>query len=117
MCCVLECYNVSVEEEDEDARNINIPGAKGHREVEGLQIENPDIIVPLKTNQVNIGTEAELKFAKIRDYWNDAIMDEVSELLCKYQDFFPTKFSDLKGIIGDLGAMELTLKLDTKPIK
>ena len=33
------------------------------------------------------------------------------------QDSFPTKFSDLKGIIGDLGVMEITLKLDVKPVK
>jgi len=30
---------------------------------------------------VNIGIEAELKFAKIRDYWDDATIDKVVELL------------------------------------
>jgi len=59
---------VTAEEEDEDARKINIPEIEGHREVKGLQIENPNIIAPLKMKQVNIGTEAEPKFAKIRDY-------------------------------------------------
>lgn len=55
-------------EEDEDPQNINIPETEGHYEVEGPQIENPDITAPLKTKQVNIGMEAEPKFAKIGDY-------------------------------------------------
>jgi len=82
-------------EDDEDPRNIKILEAEGHRKVEGPQIENLDITAQLKTRQVNIGTEAEPKIAKIRDYWGDAIVDKVVELLRKYQDFFPTKFSDL----------------------
>ena len=88
----LEFYNVTIEEEDEDLRNINIPKEEGHREVKGPQIDNPDITVPLKTKQVNIGTEAEPKFAKIKDYWGDATIDKDVELLRKYQDLFPSKF-------------------------
>ena len=106
-----------VEEEDENPRNINIPETKGHHEVEGLQIENPDITMPLKTKKVNLGIEVELKFPKIGDYWDDTIVDKVVELFHEYQDLFPTKFSDLKEIIGDLGAMKITLKLDAKLIK
>eukprot|EP00253_Pinus_taeda_P035509 PITA_35509 len=117
LCHALECYNVTTEEEDEDPRNINILEIEGHHEVEGPQIGNPDITTPLKTRQVNIGTEAEPKFAKIGDYWDDATIDKVIELLCEYQDLFPTKFLDLKGIIGDLGFKKITLKLDAKPIK
>jgi len=44
-------------------------------------------------------------------------VDKVVDLLHEYQDIFPTKFSELKGIISDLGVMKITLKLDTKPIK
>lgn len=33
---MMECYNVTGEEEDGDPRNINIPKTKGHQEVEGL---------------------------------------------------------------------------------
>jgi len=76
-----------------------------------------DITAPLKTKQVNIGTKAESKFAKIGDYWDDATVDKVVELLCEYQDLFPTKFLDLKGIVGDLGIMKITLNPDMKPIK
>eukprot|EP00253_Pinus_taeda_P003425 PITA_03425 len=51
------------------------------------------------------------------DYWDDATVDKVAELLQEYQDLFPTKFLDLKGNIGDLGVMKITLKPDAKPIK
>eukprot|EP00253_Pinus_taeda_P034434 PITA_34434 len=44
-------------------------------------------------------------------------MDKVVELLREYQDIFPTKFSNLKGIIGDLGVMKINLKPNVKPIK
>jgi len=70
----------------------------------------------VKTKQVNIGTKAEPKFTKIKDYWDDAMVDKVIELLCEYQDLFPTKFMDLKGIIEDLGVMKITLKPDAKPV-
>ena len=117
LCHALECYNMTTEGEDEDPKNINIPEAEGDRKVEGLQIENLDITMSLKTRQVNIGTKAELNFAKIVDYWDDATVDKVIEFLREYQDLFPTKFSGLKGIIGDLGVMKITLKLDVNPIK
>lgn len=71
----------------------------------------------MKTKQVKIGTEVEPKFMKIRDYWDDVAVDKVVELLHEYQDLFPMKFSDLKGITGDLGIMNITLKMDMKPIK
>jgi len=67
--------------------------------------------------QVNIGTKAEPKFAKIGDYWDDVMVDKVAKLLRKYQDLFPTKFLDLKGIIGDLGVMRIRLKPDVKTVK
>jgi len=54
---VLECYNVTAEVEDEDPWKINISGIEGHREVQGLQIENPDITALVKIKQVNIGTQ------------------------------------------------------------
>lgn len=59
----------------------------------------------------------ESKFANIGDYWDGATVDKVIKLLCEYQDLFPTKFSDLKGIIADLGVIKITLKQDAKPIK
>lgn len=55
---MLECYNINVEEDDEDPRNINILETKGCREVRGQLIEDPDITALLKKKQVNIGMEA-----------------------------------------------------------
>ena len=80
-------------------------------------IEDPDITAPLKMKRVNIGTEAEPKYATLGDYWDDATVDKFAELLREYQDLFLTKITDLKGIIGDLGMMKITLKPDAKPVK
>lgn len=52
---------MTAEEEEEDPSNVNIPEVEGHREVEVPQIENPNITIPLKTRQVNIGTEAMIR--------------------------------------------------------
>ena len=46
---------------------------------------------------------------KIGDYWDDAIVDKVVELLRKYKDIFLTIFSYLKGILGVLGIMRIIL--------
>lgn len=66
---------------------------------------------------MNIGTEAKPNFTKIGDYLDDAIVDKVIELLHEYRDLFAMKFSDMKGIIGDLGVMKITLKPDAKSVK
>lgn len=47
----LECYNVQIEDDEDDPRNINIPETEGSREVRGPTIEDPDITTPLKTNK------------------------------------------------------------------
>jgi len=114
---VLEGYNVNVEEDDEDPQNLNISEIEGSREIRGPSLEDLDITVPLKTKQVNIGTEVEPKYATFGYYWDDATINKVAELLCEYQDLFPTKITDLKGIVSDLGMMKITLKPDVKPIK
>ena len=64
-------------------------------------IEDPNINMLLKMKQVNIGIETELKYATLGDYWDDATVDKVNKLLHEYQDLFPTKIMDLKGIVGD----------------
>ena len=54
---------------------------------------------------------------KIRDYWDNATVDKVIELLYEYQYLFMIKFMYLKGIIKDLGVMKIMLKLDVRPFK
>lgn len=113
----LEYYNVTTKEGEEDPINTNILKSEGQCKVEGPKAEIPHISEPLKTKQVNIGSEAQLKFAKIGYYWDEDTIDKVTELLREYQELFPTKFSDLKGIVGYLGVMKITLKLDVKQVK
>ncbi len=38
-------------------------------------------------------------------------------MLHEYQDLFPTKFIEMKEIVGDLGVMRIPLKEDAKPVK
>lgn len=66
---------------------------------------------------VNVGTEAEPKFANIGDYRDDTMVDNVAEVLYEYHDLFPTKFMDLKGIIEDLVMMKITLKPNMKLVE
>lgn len=43
-------------------------------------------------------------------------MGKVAGLSTEYQDLFPMNFYELKGIVGDLGIMKITLKLDVRPV-
>jgi hypothetical protein len=52
----------------------------------------------------------------VGDYWDDAI-DKITELLHEYQDLFPTKFTDMKGMKGPMGEMKIPLKPDARPAK
>jgi len=72
---------------------------------------------PLKIKKVNIGTKEYPKFANVGDYWDDETVSKITELLREYQELFPTKFSEMKGIIGDLEVMKIPLKPDAKPCK
>ena len=38
-------------------------------------------------------------------------------MLHEYQDLFPTKFTKMKGIVGNLGVMRIPLKEDARPVK
>ena len=45
------------------------------------------------------------------------MVSKITELLREYQEVFPTKISEMKGIIGYLGVMKIPLKDDGKPCK
>ena len=72
---------------------------------------------PLKIKKVNIGSEENLKFANIGDYWDDETVGNITDLLHEFQDLFPTKFSEMKGIDGDLGEMKIPFRPNAKPVK
>ena len=44
-------------------------------------------------------------------------MEKIIDLLHEFQDLFPTKFSKMKGILGDLGEMKIPLKPDAKLVR
>jgi hypothetical protein len=53
----------------------------------------------------------------VGDYWDDATISKIIELLHEYQDLFPTKFTDMKGIKVPMGEMKIPLRPDARPIK
>ena len=45
------------------------------------------------------------------------MVSKVTQLLHEYQDLFPMKFSEMKGILGDIGVIKIPLKPDVRPVK
>jgi len=80
----LERYDVRVEYNEDDRRNINIMETKGIREVNGLEIEDLDITTLLKTKQINIKIEEESMYAMLGDYWDDSTIEKFIELVREY---------------------------------
>ena len=72
---------------------------------------------PMNIRKVNSGTEENPKFASIGYFWDEETMEKIMDLLHEFQDMFPTKFSEIKGIRGDLGEMKIPLKTDVKPVR
>ena len=112
----MACYNLS-RDPDDDPTNINIPESEGMCIVEGSCISSDQFLKPLKIKKVNIGSLENLKFTNIVYYWDDETVSKITDLLHEFQDLFPTNFSDMKGIVGDLGEMKIPLKPDVKPVK
>jgi hypothetical protein len=71
----------------------------------------------LKIKKVNIGTVENPKIASIGDYWDNQTVERITELLHEYNDLFPTTFSEMKGLAGELGEMKIPLKPDARPIR
>ena len=44
-------------------------------------------------------------------------MAKIMDLLHEFQDLFSTRFSEMKGILGDLEEMKIILKPDSKPMQ
>ena len=113
----MECYNVRRELDDDDPHDINIPESEGTHAVEGSGVSSDKFLNPLKIKKENIGSSQNPKFANIRYYWDDETIRKITDLLNEFQDLFPTKFSEMKRIVGDLGEMIILLKADAKPVK
>jgi len=89
---------------------------EGERVVEGLEI-SWNYFEPLKTVKVNIGTSEIPKIVFIWEYWDEKLVCKITHLLDEYEELFPTKFIEMKGIAGDLGEMRIPLKPDAKPVR
>ena len=64
-----------------------------------------------------IGSQENPKFANIKYYWDEETMGKIIDLLHEFQDLFPTKFSEMKGIVGYLGEMKIPLSPDAKLVR
>ena len=104
-------------EPDDDPININTLELEGTHEVKGSGISSDQFLKPLKIKKVNIGSSKNPKFANRGDYWDEETVTMITDLLHEFQDLFPTKFSEMKGIVGDLGEMKIPLRPYAKPIK
>ena len=113
----MEFYNVTSELDDDDPCEINILESECTHVVEGSGVSIDKFLNPLKKNKVNIGSPKNPKFSNIGDYWDDDIVGKITDLLHEFQDLFPMKFSEIKGIVRDLGEMNIPLKIDAKPVK
>ena len=105
------------EPNDDDPLDVNIPYFEGTHAVKGLGISSDQFLNPLKFNKINIGSPENPKFSNIGEYQDDETVGKITELLHEFQDMFPTKIYEIKGIVEDLGKMKILLKPDAKPIK
>ena len=55
--------------------------------------------------------------ASIGDYWDDETVGHITNLFQENQDLFLTNFTEMKGILGDLGVMKIPLREGAKPVK
>jgi hypothetical protein len=57
----------------------------------------------IKTREHNIGTKEAPKMDIIEHYWDKETATQVVDILKEYEDLFPHRFSEMKGIAGSLG--------------
>jgi hypothetical protein len=85
--------------------------------VEGPPLESKVIVASIKVKKVNIGTTENPKMASIGEYWDERIVESIIELMREYNDLFPTTFTKMKGIVGELGEMNIPLKAEARLIR
>ena len=105
------------EPNDDEPLDVNIPEPEGMHAVEGISISSDQFLSSLKIKKVNIGLIENPKFTNIGDYWDEETMAKITDLLHEFWDLFPTKFFEMKWILGDLGEMKIPLKIDAKLVK
>jgi len=73
-------------------------------------LESKAFAATIKVKKVNIGTKENPKMASIEDYWDEKTLERITKLLREYSDLFPTTFTEMKGIEGDMGEMKIPIK-------
>ena len=115
---MMMCYNLSGElEDDDELRNVNIPESERSCGVTAPDIPMELMNQPLRIRKIDIGTVENPKFANVGDYWDEETMAKITDLQHEFQDLFPTKFYEMKGIVGDLGEMKIPLNPYGKPVR
>lgn len=116
---MVQCCKVEEVLDEEDPRDLHFEEKEGYCALQGATAGSsaPEYNKPLKSKKYNFGIDEKPKMAIIRDYWDEQIVNQVVDLLKEYQDIFPTSFSELKGIVGELGEMQIQLKPYAKPVK
>ena len=71
----------------------------------------------MKIKEVHIGSPKNPNFANIGDYWDNEAVAKIVDLLHEYQNLLPTNFSEMRGIVRELGEMKIPLRLGTKSSK
>ena len=71
----------------------------------------------MKIKKVHIRSPKNPKFTNVQYYWDDEAVAKIEDLLHEYQNLFPTNFSEMRGIVGDLGEMKIPLGPVAKPSK
>jgi CTP:phosphocholine cytidylyltransferase-like protein len=84
--------------------------------VEGPSLESYVFDAQIKVKKVKIGTNKNPKMARIGDYWDEKTLERITELLCEYNDPFPTTFTEMKGITRNIGEMKIPLKHEDRHV-
>jgi hypothetical protein len=115
---LLSCYHLPEEAPNkDDPHKFHITEIEGDREVEGPSLDSKAFVAPIKVKKVNIGTKENPKMESIGDYWDEQTLERITKLLCEYSDLFLATFKEMKGITGELGEMNIPLKLDVRPVR
>jgi hypothetical protein len=85
--------------------------------VERPPIESKVIVVSIRVKKVNIGTVENPKMASIGDYWDEKIVESITELFHEYGSLFPITFIVMKGIVGELGEIKIPLRPEARSIR
>lgn len=73
--------------------------------------------VEIKMQEFDISNDDRPKMVRIGDYWTDKKTTDIVNLLKEYQDIFAHDYKDLKGLVEEMGEMNIELIPGEKTIK